>query len=107
MKKSVLITGCNKSGIGDALARVFQAKGLRVFAISRDLSKIGHLRAADITVLQLDVMSSESIRYAVEEVEKARLYRELCRAQIRIHVFTARCPANMNPNTHLSNLRVP
>lgn len=70
MKKSVLISGCSKGGIGDALAQEFHKKGLRVFATARDLAKIEHLKAIGLEVLQLDVTSSESIRNAVDEVHK-------------------------------------
>jgi 1-acylglycerone phosphate reductase len=71
MKKSVLITGCSEGGIGDALAQEFHRKGLRVFATARDLTKIEHLKAMSLEVLQLDVTSQESIRHAVEAVQKA------------------------------------
>lgn len=71
MKKSVLITGCSKGGIGDALAQEFYNKGLGVFATARDLTKIEHLKVMGLEVLQLDVTSQESIRQAVEEVQKA------------------------------------
>jgi short-subunit dehydrogenase len=39
-KQSVLITGCSKDGIGDALAQEFFSRGFRVFATARDLRKI-------------------------------------------------------------------
>lgn len=71
MKKSVLITGCSKGGIGDALAQEFHNKGLRVFATARDLAKVEHLKSMGLEVLQLDVTSQESIRQAVGEVQKS------------------------------------
>jgi 1-acylglycerone phosphate reductase len=71
MKKSVLITGCSKGGIGDALAQEFHNKGLRVFATARDLAKVEHLKAMGLEVLQLDVTSQESIQNAMDEVQKA------------------------------------
>jgi 1-acylglycerone phosphate reductase len=67
--KSVLITGCSKGGIGDALAQEFHSKGLHVFATARDLSKVKHLKALGLTTLKLDVTSAESIKNAVAEVE--------------------------------------
>ncbi len=70
MKKSVLITGCSKGGIGDALAQEFHNKGLRVFATTRDLAKIERLRAMGREVFQLDVTSQESIRCTMSEVQK-------------------------------------
>lgn len=68
--KSVLITGCSKGGIGDALAQEFHSKGVRVFATARNLEKIDHLKKLGLDVLQLDVTSAESIRKAVIVVEK-------------------------------------
>jgi 1-acylglycerone phosphate reductase len=68
--KSVLITGCSKGGIGDALAQEFHSKGLRVFATARNLQKVKHLKELGLDVLELDVTSKESIRLAVAAVEK-------------------------------------
>jgi NAD(P)-dependent dehydrogenase (short-subunit alcohol dehydrogenase family) len=70
-KKSVLITGCSKGGIGDALAREFHHKGLRVFATARNPVKIAHLKELGIETLSLDVTSAESIRTAAKEVSTA------------------------------------
>ncbi|KAI2635644.1 short-chain dehydrogenase/reductase [Hypomontagnella submonticulosa] len=71
-QKSVLITGCSAGGIGAALAEVFREKGYKVFATVRNLSKIPRTlsSAANVTVLKLDVLSSESIAAAVESVTK-------------------------------------
>ncbi|KAI1076273.1 hypothetical protein F5B20DRAFT_572911 [Whalleya microplaca] len=69
-KRTVLITGCSKGGIGDALAREFHRQGLRVFATARNLEKVRHLQDAGIEVLQLDVVDQDSIRNAVAEVSK-------------------------------------
>ncbi|KAI1378982.1 short-chain dehydrogenase/reductase [Hypoxylon crocopeplum] len=71
-RKSVLVTGCSKDGIGAALAEVFQEKGYHVFATVRNLSKIPQTlsNAANVTVLMLDVTSSESIAAALESVKK-------------------------------------
>ena len=68
--KSVLITGCSAGGIGPALAQVFQEKGYHVFATARNPSKIPSAlsSAANVTVLKLDVLSSESIAAAAESV---------------------------------------
>lgn len=67
--KSVLITGCSQGGIGDALAREFHAKGLRVFATVRNLAKIQHLKELGLEILQLDVTDDHSITQAVESVK--------------------------------------
>ncbi|KAI0382529.1 short-chain dehydrogenase/reductase [Hypomontagnella monticulosa] len=72
LRKSVLITGCSAGGIGAALAEVFREKGYRVFATVRNPSKIPQTlsSATNVTVLKLDVLSSESIAAAVESVTK-------------------------------------
>ncbi|KAF4458541.1 short-chain dehydrogenase [Fusarium albosuccineum] len=73
LRKSVLITGCSKGGIGSALAEVFQEKGYHVFATVRNPSKISHSlsSAKNVTVLDLDVLSSGSIAAAVQSVKAA------------------------------------
>ncbi|RDW63273.1 hypothetical protein BP6252_10818 [Coleophoma cylindrospora] len=69
--KSVLITGCSAGGIGAALAEVFLEKGYHVFATLRSPSKISETlsNATNATILKLDVLSSESIETAVENVK--------------------------------------
>jgi 1-acylglycerone phosphate reductase len=71
-KKSVLITGCSAGGIGAALAEVFHEKGYHVFATARNPSNISESlsSAADVTILTLDVLSSESIAASVESVKR-------------------------------------
>ncbi len=71
MTKSALITGCSKGGIGDALAQEFHKNGVRVFAIARNSAKVEDFKSLGIEVLQLDVLSPESIQIAVSEVRKA------------------------------------
>ena len=69
--KSVLITGCSAGGIGSALVEAFQKKGFHVFATARSTSKMEPLAALDnVTLLQLDVTSRESIEEAVSVVKK-------------------------------------
>ena len=70
--KSVLITGCSVGGIGGGLAEAFHKKGYHVFATARTPSKISQslAKAPNVTVLTLDVLSSESIAAAVESVTK-------------------------------------
>ena len=65
-RKTALVTGCSKGGIGDALAREFHAKGVRVLATGRNLSKLEHFNALGIETLQLDVENSESIKAAAK-----------------------------------------
>ncbi|KIX02150.1 uncharacterized protein Z518_08089 [Rhinocladiella mackenziei CBS 650.93] len=70
--KSVLITGCSAGGIGGGLAEAFHEKGYHVFATARTPSKISQslAEAPNVTVLTLDVLSSELIAAAVESVTK-------------------------------------
>src|SRR5689334_19116704 len=70
--KSVLITGCSAGGIGGGLAEAFHENGYYVFATARTPSKISQslAEASNVTVLTLDVLSSESIAAAVESVTR-------------------------------------
>ncbi|KAI0165343.1 short-chain dehydrogenase/reductase [Hypoxylon sp. FL1284] len=69
-RKSVLITGCSRGGIGAGLADAFHKKGYFVFASLRDLSKVDSelFDIPNAKVLQLDVLVPESIAAAVENV---------------------------------------
>ena len=68
--QSVLITGCSEGGIGYALAVEFQKRGLHVFATTRTVAKMAKLEnVPNITLLSLDVTSSDSIAAAVEAVK--------------------------------------
>ncbi len=68
VQKTVLITGSSEGGIGDALAKEFHKKGLRVFATARNLAKVQHLKEMGLEVLKLDVVDEASIKQAVEDV---------------------------------------
>jgi len=70
-QKTVLITGCSEGGIGDALAKSFHKKGLRVFATARNLAKVQHLKELGLDILPLDVTDDVSIKKAVESVKAA------------------------------------
>ena len=67
-QKTVLITGCSAGGIGDALAKAFHRRGLRVFATARNLAKVKQLQGLGIDVFLLDVVDEESIKQAVKRV---------------------------------------
>lgn len=71
VQKTVLITGCSAGGIGDALAKAFHKKGLRVIATARNVAKVEHLKALGLDVIQLDVVDDESIKQTVEKVKAA------------------------------------
>ena len=60
-KKTVLITGCSKNSIGDALAHEFARRGYHVLATARSPSKIAHLEAMGMETFELDITSSDSI----------------------------------------------
>lgn len=70
-QKTVLVTGCSAGGIGEALAKAFHKKGLRVFATARNLAEVEQLKALGLDILQLDVVDDESIKYAVKQVSAA------------------------------------
>ena len=69
-RKTVLITGCSPGGIGHALAVVFHARGLRVFATARTTKQIESLAEQGIETLALVVDDDESILSCVKAVEE-------------------------------------
>ncbi|CAK7204325.1 NADPH-dependent 1-acyl dihydroxyacetone phosphate reductase [Sporothrix eucalyptigena] len=71
VQKSVLITGCSAGGIGDALAREFHSRGLKVFATARNTAKMAELEALGITALEMDVTDVDSVKAAAERVKIA------------------------------------
>jgi len=69
---TVLITGCTDGGIGHGLALSFARHGYHVFATARRLSAMASLKAiSNITLLELDITSPESIRKLHEAVSSA------------------------------------
>src|SRR4051794_25053495 len=67
--RAVLITGCS-TGIGRATASRLLRAGLRVYATARRVDAIADLRVLGATTLPLDVTDEESMRAAVEQVER-------------------------------------
>ncbi|TVY35799.1 Short-chain dehydrogenase, partial [Lachnellula occidentalis] len=64
---SVLITGCSAGGLGSGIALAFQGRNIHVFATSRSLSSLQHLKdVPNVTLLELDVTNVASIEKAVE-----------------------------------------
>jgi 1-acylglycerone phosphate reductase len=60
---TVLITGCTDGSIGHSLALSFARQGYHVFATARRLSAMSSLKTfPNVTLLELDVTSPESIR---------------------------------------------
>jgi NAD(P)-dependent dehydrogenase (short-subunit alcohol dehydrogenase family) len=68
--KAVLITGCS-TGIGRASALRLAGSGWTVYASARRAETIADLRDAGCRTLTLDVTDEDSMRAAVEEVERA------------------------------------
>ncbi|CAG8904558.1 unnamed protein product [Penicillium egyptiacum] len=68
--RSVLITGCGKGGIGEALALQYQARGCTVLATVLPWESKDHLSSVGITCLELDVTKDESIRALRKAVEE-------------------------------------
>ena len=69
-RKYCLVTGCSEGGVGVALAEAFNDAGYHVFATARTPSKVPQTfhEAATVTVLALDVSSSESIATAAKAI---------------------------------------
>src|ERR687895_1756327 len=69
VSKAVLITGCS-SGIGWATAERLVDVGWRVYATARNVEKIASLEQRGCALLPLDVTDEDSMRSAVDEVER-------------------------------------
>lgn len=70
--KAALVTGCSAGGTGYAIVKSFQRRGFHVFATARDLSKMTGLeKLANVTLLKLEITSSDDIKAAVAAVEKS------------------------------------
>ena len=68
-KCTVLISGCSDGGTGSALAKEFHARGLRVYATARNVSKMQTLASIQgIELLALDISSPDSIADCVKRV---------------------------------------
>jgi NAD(P)-dependent dehydrogenase (short-subunit alcohol dehydrogenase family) len=67
--RAVLITGCS-SGIGWATAERLARGGWAVYATARDVEAIAPLETLGCRLLPLDVTEEDSMRAAVEEVER-------------------------------------
>ena len=69
VSKAVLITGCS-SGIGWATAERLVNVGWKVYATARNVEKIAPLEQRGCQLLPLDVTDEDSMRLAVDEVER-------------------------------------
>jgi NAD(P)-dependent dehydrogenase (short-subunit alcohol dehydrogenase family) len=69
VSKAVLITGCS-SGIGRATAERLADVGWKVYATARQVEAIAPLEERGCELLPLDVTDEDSMRSAVDEVER-------------------------------------
>jgi NAD(P)-dependent dehydrogenase (short-subunit alcohol dehydrogenase family) len=69
VSKAVLITGCS-SGIGWATAECLADVGWRVYATARKVEAIAPLEERGCVTLPLDVTDEDSMRSAVDEVQR-------------------------------------
>ncbi|KAJ7022398.1 hypothetical protein C8F04DRAFT_240679 [Mycena alexandri] len=72
-KKTILVTGCSTGGIGAAIAYALANQGHTVFATARDTSRLAPELSShtNVTALQLDVTSAESVAEAAKAVTAA------------------------------------
>jgi 1-acylglycerone phosphate reductase len=69
-EKTVVITGCSNDGLGAAMAKIYHARGFRVFATLRNRAKAGSLEEIEgMEILELEVTSEESICRCARAVE--------------------------------------
>ncbi len=69
VSRAVLVTGCS-SGIGWATAERLARRGWAVYATARNVEEISPLAERGCRLLSLDVTDEDSMRGAVEEVER-------------------------------------
>ena len=67
--KNVVITGSSR-GIGFELTKLFSDKGFKVFALSRNISKISNLKLPNVVPYYLDISSEKSISKVVKLISK-------------------------------------
>jgi len=68
--KTILISGCSNGGIGSALVGEFQKRGHRVFAGVRNPEKASDVASLlNVSIVKLDVTSSESIARALDVIK--------------------------------------
>jgi 1-acylglycerone phosphate reductase len=69
-QKTVLITGCSKDSLGEALAIEFQRRGFLVIATARSRSRLSKLTELGIDTRKVDLQSTESIKAFAAGVKK-------------------------------------
>ncbi|KAJ5470997.1 hypothetical protein N7530_008354 [Penicillium desertorum] len=69
MGKSVLITGCSESTIGNALALEFAKRGWIVYATARNTAKMANLEGnSNVKLLALDITDAKDVFAAREQI---------------------------------------
>ncbi|WP_432799371.1 SDR family oxidoreductase [Poriferisphaera sp. WC338] len=73
INKTVLVTGANR-GIGRALVESLLAEGVKkIYACSRDVSKLNAINLPKVKPLSLDITSQEQIRAAAEAASDTQI----------------------------------
>ncbi|KAM0792531.1 hypothetical protein ACM66B_005200 [Microbotryomycetes sp. NB124-2] len=67
-RKVVLVTGSSDGGIGSAICQAFLDKGCHVVATARRESSMTLLNGSNLTKLELDVLSDESVQKCISTV---------------------------------------
>ena len=67
-KETVLITGCSKDSLGEALALEFHRRNYHVIATARSQARLSSLKDVGIDTRELDVLSSASIKSFCEGI---------------------------------------
>ncbi|KAI9158240.1 Short-chain dehydrogenase ptmH [Paramyrothecium foliicola] len=69
VRKTALVTGTSRGGLGDYLAQELHHRGVMVFATARTASKVEHLKELGIEIVIMDVQDTESIQAAAAHIE--------------------------------------
>jgi 1-acylglycerone phosphate reductase len=69
-KKVVLITGCSRDSLGEALALEFHCRNFLVIATARSRSRLSKLTEIGIDTREVDLQSSESIKAFAADVSR-------------------------------------
>ncbi|WP_143872648.1 SDR family NAD(P)-dependent oxidoreductase [Catenovulum sediminis] len=76
-RQSVLITGAT-SGIGRALAELYQQQGFKVIAVGRNLEKLQQLESLGIQAFSCDVSSKAEVKQLCETLHNQNCSLDIC-----------------------------